>query len=191
MRFKTIVERTFRTELRSVIGRRFGGGSFGQHRLEGHNTIIPAQTRRSQHNHASTDSKVTTQSYQHRLEGHNTIMPAQTRRFSVNLQCGDDQDSSDLALHYDARLNYGSDQNVVVRNHRSDGNFGPEEKDQDFFPFSAGAPFELVIVVEAENYTVLVNGQQHVVFNHRIIPIQRVNHLSILGDVELQEVHIE
>ena len=72
----------------------------------------------------------------------------------MNLVCGSDFDSSDLALHYDARHNYGDVQNYVVRTHRSGGDWGEEERDAPFFPFAPGAPFSLRIEVDQAAYSV-------------------------------------
>ena len=68
--------------------------------------------------------------------------------------CGPDFDSSDLALHYDARINYGENQNCTVRTHRSGGDYGDEEREEPFFPFAPLATFNMRIAVEPDGFQV-------------------------------------
>lgn len=77
-----------------------------------------------------------------------------TTRFTVNLTCGP-HDSANIALHFDVRFKYGDAHHVVVRTHRQGGNYGPEERHQNYFPFSPGANFEMMILAEHASYKVL------------------------------------
>ncbi|KAK6990960.1 galectin-4 [Biomphalaria glabrata] len=113
------------------------------------------------------------------------------QRFNVNLVCGPSFDGCDVALHFDARFNFGSCHNTVVRNHKSSGSWGGEETHANFFPFSCNTPFEIRIYVEHHGYRVTVNNQHFTEFNHRIHPVQRVSHLNIQGDVNLSQVSIQ
>ncbi|GFO04896.1 galectin [Plakobranchus ocellatus] len=111
-------------------------------------------------------------------------------RFQVNLACGF-MESSDLALHFDVRFQYGSDFNVVVRTHRTGGQYGAEEKQASYFPFFAGANFEMMLLCEQHCIKVAVNNQHFIEFNHRIQPIQRIDHVQIHGDVSISQIRFQ
>lgn len=99
-------------------------------------------------------------------------------------------DHHDVALSFDARFNFGNNNNQVVRNHKSNGNWGAEELHQNYFPFAPNAPFEITISVEHHAFRVSVNNQHFVDFNHRIQPLHRISHLHIDGAVRITEIKI-
>ncbi|CAG5134275.1 unnamed protein product, partial [Candidula unifasciata] len=111
-------------------------------------------------------------------------------RFTVNLVCGSNE-SSDYALHCDVRLNFGSSANVVVRNHKQNGEWGLEERTQNSFPFSPGAKFELMIVAEQNAFKIVVNNQHFTEFHHRIQPLNKIDHVNVVGDVQLTQVRFQ
>lgn len=51
-------------------------------------------------------------------------------------------DRSDVAFHFNPRFNENGSK-VIVRNSFIDQRWGPEERQQDSFPFTAGKPFEV------------------------------------------------
>ncbi|XP_027946464.1 galectin-4 isoform X1 [Eumetopias jubatus] len=73
------------------------------------------------------------------------------------------------------------------RAHEEGGKWGSEEKKRSM-PFRKGAAFELVFMVQAEHYKVVVNGNPFYEFGHRL-PLQMVTHLQVDGDVELQSIN--
>ncbi|CAG5134274.1 unnamed protein product [Candidula unifasciata] len=111
-------------------------------------------------------------------------------RFTINLACGS-YDSADYGLTFDVRFNYSNCYNVVVRTHRQNGSWGPEEKHQNYFPFSPGADFEIMILAEHNAYKIAVNGQHYTEFFHRIQPLQRIDYLNVTGDVRLTLVRFQ
>ncbi|CAL1548036.1 unnamed protein product [Lymnaea stagnalis] len=111
-------------------------------------------------------------------------------RFNVNLVCGPSFDANDVALHFDARFNYGNSHHTVVRTHKAGGAWGGEETHSPYFPFSHNVPFEILILVEHHGYKIAVNNQHFVEFNHRIQPLHRVNFLNIQGDVTVNSIKI-
>ncbi|CAG5126305.1 unnamed protein product, partial [Candidula unifasciata] len=121
-----------------------------------------------------------------------TGIPKQNaNRFNVNLTCGA-HESSNIALHFDARFHFGNDShNVVVRTHRQGGNYGPEERHQNFFPFTPGVNFEIMILAEHASFKVAVNGQHFTEFFHRIHPLNSVTYLNVQGDVVLTQVRFQ
>ncbi|XP_045148850.1 galectin-4 [Echinops telfairi] len=104
------------------------------------------------------------------------------KRFFVNFMVGDS--GQDIALHFNPRFD-GWDK--VVFNTKQGDQWGSEEKKRNM-PFSKGAPFELVFMVMAEHYKVVVNGNPFYEYGHRI-PLQMVTHLEVDGDVQLQSIN--
>ncbi|XP_004441552.1 PREDICTED: galectin-4 [Ceratotherium simum simum] len=105
------------------------------------------------------------------------------RRFFVNFMVGQSPES-DVAFHFNPRFD-GLDK--VVFNAKQGGQWGREEKKREM-PFHKGAPFELVFMVQAEHYKVVVNGSPFYEFRHRL-PLQMVTHLQVDGDVQLQSIN--
>ncbi|XP_044767302.1 galectin-4 isoform X1 [Neomonachus schauinslandi] len=105
------------------------------------------------------------------------------KRFSVNFVAGQHA-GADIALHFNPRFD-GWDK--VVFNSQQGGKWGSEEKKRSM-PFRKGAAFELVFMVMAEHYKVVVNGNPFYEFGHRL-PLQMVTHLQVDGDLELQSIN--
>jgi galectin-4 len=105
------------------------------------------------------------------------------RRFHVNFAVGQSLEA-DVAFHFNPRFD-GWDK--VVFNSRQGGQWGSEEKKRSM-PFSKGKPFELVFMVQAEHYKVMVDGKLFYEFQHRL-PLQMVTHLQVDGDLELQSIN--
>ncbi|XP_058136190.1 galectin-4 isoform X2 [Dasypus novemcinctus] len=104
--------------------------------------------------------------------------------FYVNLAVGQGPEA-DIAFHFNPRFD-GWDK--VVFNSQQAGRWGSEEKKRSM-PFRKGAPFELVVMVMAEHYKVVINGNPFYEFGHRL-PLQMVTHLQVGGDLELQSINI-
>uniref|UniRef100_A0A3B4D6E1 Galectin n=1 Tax=Pygocentrus nattereri TaxID=42514 RepID=A0A3B4D6E1_PYGNA len=72
-------------------------------------------------------------------------------KFQINLQKGDD-----VAFHFNPRFNDKGNQ-VIVRNTRIKGVWGPEERQLPFFPFTPGRPF---VVSDYLNFHCYVDDTQ-------------------------------
>ncbi|KAM8774771.1 galectin-4 [Rhynchonycteris naso] len=105
------------------------------------------------------------------------------RRFFVNFTVGQGP-GADIAFHFNPRFD-GWDK--VVFNAQQGGRWGSEEKKRSM-PFRKGAAFELVFLVMAEHYKVVINGNPFYEFGHRL-PLQMVTHLQVDGDLELQSIN--
>lgn len=105
------------------------------------------------------------------------------KRFFVNFTIGQGP-GADIAFHFNPRFD-GWDK--VVFNSQQGGRWGSEEKKRSM-PFRKGAAFELVILVLAEHYKVVINGNPFYEFGHRL-PLQMVTHLQVDGDLELQSIN--
>ncbi|KAK5852520.1 hypothetical protein PBY51_006374 [Eleginops maclovinus] len=99
--------------------------------------------------------------------------------FAVNLRVSGGRD---IALHLNARLK----KQVFVRNSCLSESWGSEERKLiGRFPFSAGQYFEVIILCEAQQFRVAVNGQHQLDYQHRVQNLSGVSLLEILGDVTL------
>ncbi|XP_065309663.1 galectin-4-like isoform X5 [Dermacentor albipictus] len=110
------------------------------------------------------------------------------RCFAVNLQCGPNvHPRDDIALHLSPVF---SPPPRIVRNSIQAQQWGPEESHGDPFPLVAGQSFELLVLVEHDQYKIAINGKHYTEFWHRI-PIQRVTHLTMDGDTAISLVQFE
>lgn len=103
-------------------------------------------------------------------------------KFAINLQCGKDIRSDDIAFHFNPRL----DEQTTVRNSREGGSWGGEERDQPHFPFEAEDQFELAFVVLQDCIRVFVNRKRYIDFNFRIDP-KRICHIYLSGGCDYYE----
>jgi len=77
----------------------------------------------------------------------------------------------------------------VVRNSLQSQRWGPEES-HGGFPFYAGQGFEIMVLIEPDHFKIAINGQHFTEFRYRI-PLNRVNYISIDGDVTISLIKFE
>uniref|UniRef100_A0A2I9LP00 Galectin n=1 Tax=Centruroides hentzi TaxID=88313 RepID=A0A2I9LP00_9SCOR len=102
----------------------------------------------------------------------------------ANIQCGPGK-HDDIVLHFNPRF---QDRNVV-RNTRSDDNWGSEEK-KGKMPFEEGEQFYLQIAVSSEEFNIRVNKSPFALFSHRL-DVSYASVLYIEGDVNIEDVWID
>uniref|UniRef100_A0A914UNN8 Galectin n=1 Tax=Plectus sambesii TaxID=2011161 RepID=A0A914UNN8_9BILA len=113
---------------------------------------------------------------------------SQAKWFAINLQCGPSMNPrDDIALHISPR--FEGPVSKVIRNSLQGGQWGIEEN-FGHFPFAPDAPFEILVMVEADLFKIAINGQHFTEFRHRM-PLGRINTLAIDGDLHLHVVRYE
>ncbi|GLH06267.1 Tectonin beta-propeller repeat-containing protein [Gryllus bimaculatus] len=108
-------------------------------------------------------------------------------RFEINLQCGpvvSPDIVGDIALHFNPR--FDEDLPVIVRNTKSNGQWGYEERDGGFF-FKPNQNVSIQIYSERRGYKIIVDDFPFIYYKHRQ-DLSTVTHLSIRGDIDVQEV---
>lgn len=113
-------------------------------------------------------------------------VPPNAVRFAVNYQLGPTLNPrDDVALHIAPRFTEG----FITRNHIQSMTWGPEEN-LGQLRIQPGTAFEIIVLCEYENYKIAINGHHFADFRHRL-PYQKVTHLVIDGDVEIDSIFWE
>ncbi|MED6261929.1 hypothetical protein ATANTOWER_012090 [Ataeniobius toweri] len=92
--------------------------------------------------------------------------------------------SRDIAFHMNPRVKEGA----VVRNTRTDGKWGKEDRELSMNPFMEGQYFDMSIRCGNQRFKVFVNGQHLFDFSHRM-SFGEIDKLEIEGDVQISYIH--
>uniref|UniRef100_A0A4W6FXI9 Galectin n=1 Tax=Lates calcarifer TaxID=8187 RepID=A0A4W6FXI9_LATCA len=113
-------------------------------------------------------------------------VPSDADRFQVDLTCGSSvKPRADVAFHFNPRFQRSP---CIVCNTLQRERWGREEI-LNQTPFTAGAAFELIILVLKDKFKVAVNGAHVLEYNHRV-ELQRVDTLFISGKVKVDVIGI-
>lgn len=104
-------------------------------------------------------------------------------RFTVNFCVGMSPDPKDIAFHFNPRF----DGHHTVCNSMRNNNWEKEER-YSHFPFTPGTNFDMSIRIEANRYSISVNGQHYCDFYHRFQPLSSINMLEVTGDLSVSSV---
>jgi len=116
------------------------------------------------------------------------VVPHGCGRFVMNLQETDGEDSQHIALHISSRFDDPYEGQAVVIANRQSGNWGEEIKSHSGpFPFHQGARFEMLILVEDDEFKVAVNGRHFSSMGHRN-PFSDASFLGVEGDVQILSI---
>ncbi|CAG9838274.1 unnamed protein product [Diabrotica balteata] len=99
-------------------------------------------------------------------------------RFNINFQVGP-KPSDDTALHISVRHKQG----YIARNSYINEEWGEESGDGEL-TIGQGESWEIIILVDQNEYKIAVNGQHFSEFKHRV-PFSTVTDLQIDGDVSI------
>ncbi|XP_069708492.1 galectin-8 isoform X5 [Phaenicophaeus curvirostris] len=103
------------------------------------------------------------------------------KSFVIDLKSSD---SKDIALHLNAQV----ENKDFVSNSYLHGSWGEEEREVTNSPFSPGMFFELIILCDAHQFQVVVNGVHTLEYKHCFKQLEKINVLEIRGDVLLSGV---
>ncbi|XP_043976043.1 galectin-6-like isoform X2 [Gambusia affinis] len=109
------------------------------------------------------------------------LVPYGATRMGFNLVVSRTQD---IAFHLNPRVKEG----VVVRNTRTGGKWGKEERELSGSPFTEGQYFDMSIRCGNQKFKAFVNGQHLLDFFHRT-NFREIDKLEIDGDVQISYVH--
>ncbi|XP_003493369.1 collagen alpha-1(I) chain [Bombus impatiens] len=113
-------------------------------------------------------------------------VPPNAVRFAVNYQLGPTLNPrDDIAIHVSPRFAEG----FITRNHIVSMTWGPEENDGPMW-IQPGQEFEMFLLCDFPCYKIAINGRHFAEFVHRL-PYEKVTHLVIDGDVEVQSITYE
>ncbi|KPM09309.1 galectin-like protein 4, partial [Sarcoptes scabiei] len=106
--------------------------------------------------------------------------------FAIALQNGPSNNfSDDVALYLSSTFTPPA---RIIRNSLIYNQWGPEESFGGQ-PLLLGQPFEIMILVESSEYKIAINKQHFTEFKHRL-PFDRITHLAITGEVQIDSVSI-
>ncbi|XP_061897936.1 galectin-8-like [Entelurus aequoreus] len=103
--------------------------------------------------------------------------------FTVNLR---NSRTENIALHLNPRMK----SSTFVRNSYLNESWGQEERELVFFPFSSGDYFEILLLCQAHQFKLAVNGSHLFEFRHRVQDLSSIDQLEIMGDLELMDVKL-
>ncbi|RWS26500.1 galectin-4-like protein, partial [Leptotrombidium deliense] len=107
--------------------------------------------------------------------------------FAINLQTGPRVNPrDDIALHISPVF---TPPPRVVRNTLQAQRWGPEES-HGGFPFTPGTGFEILILVEHDEFKLAINGAHFTQYRHRI-PLNLVSFIAVDGDVTINAIIFE
>ncbi|XP_069494826.1 galectin-related protein-like isoform X2 [Ambystoma mexicanum] len=112
------------------------------------------------------------------------VLSSSPSSLTVSLLCSPVDPKADIAL----LLTINFQERSVTRNARIAEEWGQEEKNIQYFPFTPGENFKMEIVCEHQRIRVLVDGNQLCDFNHRVQQIKTVTAMKITGDARLTKV---
>jgi len=98
--------------------------------------------------------------------------------FQVNLKS--QEQGGDIHFHLNPRFN----ERTAIKNSMLNGSWGPEERATGPFPFTAGSPFQMMILADQSGeFKVAVNSAHYTEFRQRNPNLQAIQWVEVTGDV--------
>uniref|UniRef100_A0A1A7XA02 Galectin n=1 Tax=Iconisemion striatum TaxID=60296 RepID=A0A1A7XA02_9TELE len=112
-------------------------------------------------------------------------VPSDADRFQVDLTCGSStKPRADVAFHFNPRIK----KSRIICNTLQKEVWGREQILHQM-PFRVGAAFEVIILVQRDQFKVAVNGAHVLEYKHRL-ELERVDTIVIQGTVRVQVVGV-
>ncbi|XP_072503663.1 galectin-3-like [Notamacropus eugenii] len=106
-----------------------------------------------------------------------------TTKPNANKIALDFKKGNDVAFHFNPHFNKNN-RRVIVCNSKFNNAWGKEER-HAMFPFDAGKPFKIQVLIEADSFKVAVNDAHLLQYNHLMRNFNEINRLGISGDINL------
>uniref|UniRef100_A0A3B5KIR2 Galectin n=1 Tax=Takifugu rubripes TaxID=31033 RepID=A0A3B5KIR2_TAKRU len=101
--------------------------------------------------------------------------------FAINFM---ESKSNNIALHINPRVK----DKIVVRNTKIGGIWDKEERELIFNPFGPGLFFDMSVTCDNDKFKVSVDGQHLFDYHHKLKPVNIIDKLEIVGDVEFSYI---
>uniref|UniRef100_A0A8C6YI76 Galectin n=1 Tax=Naja naja TaxID=35670 RepID=A0A8C6YI76_NAJNA len=111
------------------------------------------------------------------------VVSQHAKRFWVNFSCGQ-HEGANIPFHFNPHFD-GNDK--IALNTFQDSKWDTEEHHE--MPFQNGKHFEIIFIVNNEEYQILVNKNPFFSYKHRMPP-QCVQVVSLDGDLEIQSLAV-
>ncbi|KAG5841650.1 hypothetical protein ANANG_G00168890 [Anguilla anguilla] len=105
-------------------------------------------------------------------------------RFSINV-C---DSRKNIALHIDARFDYGVDQRVIILNSMENGSWQDEVKERNF-PFHWGQEFEVTIIFADDRFYINLHDGHVLQFPNHLADKQ-YDYICIDGEVTIKGIYV-
>nr|BAX25460.1 galectin [Anguilla australis schmidti] len=115
----------------------------------------------------------------------NGVFNANPERFSINVG----HSTQEVAVHVDMRFSYGSDQRLLIINHKTADVWQEEQKDPRF-PFTAGQAFQASVILNYDTFDIyLPDGQVAHFPNH--LGAQEYKYIFFVGDATVKTISVD
>nr|BAX25475.1 galectin [Anguilla reinhardtii] len=112
------------------------------------------------------------------------VFNANPERFSINVG----HSTKEVAVHFDVRFSFGSDQRLLVMNHKTNDYWQEEQRDLRF-PFTAGKPFQVSAIFNSDTFDIRLPDGQVVHFPNRL-GAHEYKYIFFLGDATVKTISV-
>ncbi|XP_036976725.1 lectin, galactoside-binding, soluble, 2b [Acanthopagrus latus] len=105
--------------------------------------------------------------------------------FAINIG----HDADNIAMHFNARFDFGGDENTIVYNSKSGGDWGEEIRESNF-PFQRGEECKFYINFNNEQFYIKLPDGSMINFPNRLGDV-KYKHFDVSGDARIIGIKIK